>query len=50
MRNMPAVLEAKSMAINGAASPPELMVSSYGHGLWKRPLERAPAVFRDGFE
>jgi hypothetical protein len=50
MRNMPAVLEAKSMAINGAASPPELIVSSYGHGLWKRALERAPLVFRNSFE
>lgn len=47
---MPAVTDAISMAVNGAASPPELLVSTYGHGLWKRTMDSPEILFRHGFE
>jgi photosystem II stability/assembly factor-like uncharacterized protein len=47
---MPAVANAISMTVNGAASPPELLVSTYGHGLWKRTMDSPEVLFRHGFE
>lgn len=47
---MPAVTDAISMTVNSAASPPELLVSTYGHGLWKRTMDSPEILFRHGFE
>lgn len=47
---MPAVTDAISLAINPVASPPELLISTYGHGLWKRTMTLPALVFRSGFE